>query len=51
MLREVQGKSGVRGRTELHERVNDEREQEPQDGEAKGAQKRGEAGLTPTPRQ
>jgi len=47
----VQGKCGVRGRTELHENVNNEQEQEPQGGEAEGPQERREDGLRPTPRQ
>ena len=47
----MQSRCGVRGRTKHHERVNDEREQEPQGGEAKGPQKRREDGLTSTPRQ
>jgi len=51
MLSEVQSKCGVRGRTEHHERVNDERELEPSGGEADRPQKRREVGLTSTPRQ
>jgi len=51
MLSEVQSKCGVRGRTELHEHVNDEREQELQGGEADRLQQRMEDGLTSTPRQ
>jgi len=42
---------GVRGRTEHHERVNDEREREPQGGEADSLHKRRKCGLTSTPRQ
>jgi len=34
---EVQSETGVRGRTELDERVNDEGEREPQGGEAERA--------------
>ena len=45
--KQVRGK----GRTEHHERVNDEREQEPQGGEADRPQKRRKVGLTSTPRQ
>jgi len=51
MLSEMQSKCRVRGRTEHHEQVNDEREQEPQGGEADRPQKRREDGLTSTPRQ
>jgi len=51
MLSKVQSKCGVRGRTEKHERVNDEREREPQGGEANRPEKRREVGLTSTPRQ
>jgi len=51
MLSEVQSKCGVMGRTEHHERVNDEWKQEPQGGEADWPQKRREDGLTSTPRQ
>jgi len=51
MLSEVQSKCGVMGRTEHHERVNDEGEREPQGGEADRLQKRREVGLTSTPRQ
>jgi len=51
MLSEVQSKCGVSGGTELHEHVNDELEQEPQGGEAKGPQERREDGLTSTTRQ
>jgi len=50
MLSEVQSKCGVRGRTEHHERVNYEREREPQGGEADRPQKRRRVGLTSTPR-
>jgi len=49
MLSEVQSKCGVRGRTKLHEGVNDEREQEPQGGEADRPQNRRKGGLTSTP--
>jgi len=51
MLSEVQSKCGVRGRTEHHELINDEREREPQGGEADRPQRRREVGLTSTPRQ
>jgi len=51
MLSQVQIKCGVRGRTEHYKGVNNEREQEPQEGEARGPQKRREGGLTSTPRQ
>jgi len=47
----MQDPCGVRGRTKLHERVNNERECEPQGGEADRPQKRREGGLTSTPRQ
>jgi len=42
---------GVRGRTEHHERVNDDREREPQGPEADRLHKRRKGGLTSTPRQ
>jgi len=51
MLSEVRSQCGVRGRTELHEHVNDEREQEPQGGEADRPQTQREDGLMSTPRQ
>jgi len=51
MLSEVQSKCGVRGRTKLPERVNDELEQEPHGARADRPQKRSEDGLTSTPRQ
>jgi len=51
MLSEVQSKCGVRGTTEHHEHVNDEREQEQPGGEAGGPQGSREDGLTSTARQ
>ena len=44
----MQSKCGVRGRTEHHERVKDEREQEPQQREAKGPHERREDVLKST---
>jgi len=51
MLSEMQSKCGIRGRTEHHEQINDEREREPQGGEADRPEKRRKGGLTSTPRQ
>jgi len=51
MLSEVQSKYGIRGRTKVHEPVNDEQEQEPQAEEADGPQERREEGLMSTPTQ
>ena len=51
MLREVHNTCRVRGRIELHERVNDEQERVPQVGEADRPQKRRKGGLMSTPRQ
>ena len=46
ILNEVHSKCRVRGRTEHHQRVNDEREQEPQRGGANRPQMRREDGLS-----
>jgi len=51
MLSEVQSQYGVWARTQQHEHVNDEREREPQRGEARLIQERREDGLMSTPRQ
>jgi len=47
----MQNACAVRGRTALYARVNDEREREPQGGEADRPQKRREGVLKSTPRQ
>jgi len=51
MQSNMPSKCGVIGRTQLHEHVNDEWEQELQGGEADRPQKRREDGLTSTPSQ